>query len=155
MPSPNYVQLNISIPREVRDDLKRLCNEAGVSLAQAITDFRDACLAENRLITTNYKYPEPLKKDVSSLRDSLTEMKRDIARLTEEMAEIKSLSTPKDEQLELIPDNESRIYSDEEVAEITGLKVQTVKNSANPNKKTSPTIIKHGFVKVVDGWKKE
>ena len=89
MPSPNYVQLNISIPREVRDDLKRLCNDAGVSLAQAITDFRDACLAENRLITTNYKYPEPLKKDVRELHDGLTEMKRELARLTKEVAESK------------------------------------------------------------------
>ena len=91
MPSPNYVQLNISIPREVRDDLKRFCNDAGVSLAQAITDFRDACLAENRLITTNYKYPDPLKKEVSELRDGLTEMKRELASLTDEVEALKKL----------------------------------------------------------------
>ena len=90
--------------------------------------------------------------------DELAGIKEEIVNLKREVATIKkALETPSEphenaqEQLELIP----RIYSDEEVAEITGLKVQTVKRSASAKNKISPTILKHGFVRVEGGWKKE
>ncbi len=89
MPSPGYVQLNISVPEKIKDELKRLCNDAGVSLSQAIQDFTNACVAENRLITTHYRYPAPIKDEMTDLHENISEMKQAIASLTKEVATIK------------------------------------------------------------------
>ena len=160
-------QMNLNIDEEIRDLLKELCEKVKtpsgrpISLATAVTQWAKASKKAGYLLgIVDVDLTETLGVD------ELAGIKEEIANLKTEVATIKkALETPSEPhenaqeqssnnnqpQLELIP----RIYSHQEVAEITGLKVQTVKKSASAKNKTSPTILKHGFVKVDDGWKKE
>ncbi len=45
-------QLNLSIPISAKHELKRLCDESGVSLSRAIQDYIAASSKAGRLITT-------------------------------------------------------------------------------------------------------
>ncbi len=53
MPSPGRVQLNLSVEPEIKESLRKHCEAAGVSFAQAITEYVKACDREGRLIIGN------------------------------------------------------------------------------------------------------
>ena len=53
MPSPGRVQLNLSVEPEIKESLRKHCEAAGVSFAQAITEYVKACDLEGRLLIGN------------------------------------------------------------------------------------------------------
>ncbi len=53
MPSPGRVQLNLSVEPEIKESLRKHCEAAGVSFAQAITEYVKACDREGRLLIGN------------------------------------------------------------------------------------------------------
>lgn len=163
-------QMNLNVDQEIRDILKELCEKVKtpsgrpISLATAVTQWAKASDKAGYLLGI---VDVDLTETVAV--DELAGIKEEIANLKTEVATIKkALKAPSEahqnaqeqplknnqEQLKLIPDNEPRIYSHEEVAKITGLKVETVKRSASAKNKISPTILKHGFVQVDGGWKR-
>ena len=52
MPSPGRVQLNLSIEPEIKQSLQKHCEATGLSFAQAITEYVQACDRQGGLIRT-------------------------------------------------------------------------------------------------------
>ena len=50
MPSPNRVQLNLSLDSEIKEKLREYCDASDLSFAQAITEYVLACQKEDKLI---------------------------------------------------------------------------------------------------------
>ncbi|WP_036489559.1 hypothetical protein [Myxosarcina sp. GI1] len=50
MPSPDRVQLNLSVEPKIKESLRKHCDRAGVSFAQAITKYVEACDRQGKLI---------------------------------------------------------------------------------------------------------
>lgn len=50
MPSPNRVQLNLSLDLEIKEKLREYCDVSDLSFAQAITEYVLACQKEDKLI---------------------------------------------------------------------------------------------------------
>ncbi len=53
MPSTGRVQLNLSVEPEIKESLRKHCEAAGLSFAQAITEYVKACDREGRLLISN------------------------------------------------------------------------------------------------------
>lgn len=72
MPSVGRVQLNLSVEPEVRESLKRHCNKAGLSFAQAITEFVKACDRAGELIVSATPSDELVLDKIKELEDKIS-----------------------------------------------------------------------------------
>ena len=94
MPSPNRVQLNLSLDSEIKEKLREYCDASDLSFAQAITEYVLACQKEDKLIFTgesdsidystgialdNYVTKEDLQSALSEVKDTSTNPIPDIA----------------------------------------------------------------------------
>lgn len=61
MPSPGRVQLNLSIEPEIKQSLQKHCEATGLSFAQAITEYVQACDRQGGLIRT---IPSPSYEEI-------------------------------------------------------------------------------------------
>ena len=78
MPSIGRVQLNLSVEPEIKESLGKHCEAAGVSLAQAISEYVKACDREGHLIIQPIPNPSLVTKkelatEISKLREELLE----------------------------------------------------------------------------------
>ena len=87
----DYVQFNARIPVETKAILQKYCTEAGVSMAKALQNFAAACEKEGRLIATEYNYPDPLKEELSYLKNTIAAMQENIEVLNSEVEALKKL----------------------------------------------------------------
>ena len=77
MPSIGRVQLNLSVEPEIKESLRKHCEAAGVSFAQAISEYVKACDHEGHLIISPITNPIPnssIELDEFITREQLNEI---------------------------------------------------------------------------------
>lgn len=72
MPSIGRVQLNLSVEPEIKESLKRHCDKAGLSFAQAITEFVKACDRAGELIVSPTPNDDVVLDKIKELEDKIS-----------------------------------------------------------------------------------